>query len=115
MLSTLPCSDVLSGPNASVLDKSLDRVSRAIIIHTTKSMLDGTLLGHFRQPITTQRQRCPHLLGAVRQPEEMKAILNGAKPWKGDNWKASDKCKPCSKKQEDLEKKTRCYGSKFHH
>ena len=53
MLSTLPCPDVLSRPNASVLDKSLDRVSRAIIIRTTKSMLDGTLLGHFRQPATT--------------------------------------------------------------
>ena len=51
MLSTPP----LSGLNASVVDKSLDRVSWAIIIHTTKSMLDGTLLGHFRQPITT----CP--------------------------------------------------------
>ena len=53
VLSTLPCLDVLSGPNANVLDKSLDCVSRAIIIHTTKSMLDGTLLGHFRQPVTT--------------------------------------------------------------
>ena len=53
MLSTLPCPNVLSGPNASVLDKSLDRISWAIIIHTSKSMLDGTLLGHFRQPVTT--------------------------------------------------------------
>ena len=53
VLSTLPCPDVLFGPNASVLDKSLDHVSRAIIIHTTKSTLDRTLLGHFRQPVTT--------------------------------------------------------------
>ena len=53
MLSILPCPDVLSGPNASVLDKSLDRVLRAIIIHTTKSMFDGTLLGHVRQLVTT--------------------------------------------------------------
>ena len=51
--STLPCPDVLSRPNASVLDKSLDYVSQAIIIHTTKSKLDGTLLGHFKQTITT--------------------------------------------------------------
>ena len=43
----------LSGPSASVLDKSLGRVSQAIIIHTTKSMLNGTLLSHFGQPITT--------------------------------------------------------------
>ncbi|RVW71270.1 Codeine O-demethylase [Vitis vinifera] len=52
VLSTLPCPDVLSRPNASVLDKSLDCISQTIIIYTTKSMLDGTLLGHFRQPVT---------------------------------------------------------------
>ncbi|RVX22894.1 hypothetical protein CK203_008141 [Vitis vinifera] len=28
-------------------------------------------------------------------------------PWKDDSWKTNDKCKPCSKKQGDLEKKTR--------
>ena len=39
----------------SVSNKSHDRVSRAIIIHFTKSMLDGTFLGHFRRPATT----CP--------------------------------------------------------
>ena len=49
VLSTLPCPDVLSKPNTRVLDKSLDRVSRAIIIHIIKSMLDGTLLSHVKQ------------------------------------------------------------------
>ncbi|RVW80005.1 Alcohol dehydrogenase 1 [Vitis vinifera] len=39
----------------SVSNKSHDRVSRAIIIHFTKSMLDGTFLGHFKRPATT----CP--------------------------------------------------------
>ncbi|KAL6321434.1 hypothetical protein AAG906_016533 [Vitis piasezkii] len=39
----------------SVSNKSHDRVLRAIIIHFTKSMLDGTFLGHFRRPATT----CP--------------------------------------------------------
>ena len=36
-------------------------------------------------------------------------------PWKDDSWKTNDKCKPCSKKQGDLEKKTRYYGSRFRH
>ena len=44
-----PCSDSM----ASVLNKSLHRVLRAIIIHFIKSMLDKTVLGHFRQPATT--------------------------------------------------------------
>ena len=43
----------------------------------------------------------------------MKTILTGAKPWKDHSWKANDKCKPCSKKQRGLEKKTMCYGSRF--
>ena len=43
----------------------------------------------------------------------MKAILNGVKPWENDSWKANDKCKPCSEKQRDLEKKTMCYRSRF--
>ena len=51
----LSCPDVLSGPSANVLDKSLGLVSRAIIIYTTKSMLDGTLLSHFRQPPSPRR------------------------------------------------------------
>ena len=47
----------MSCPNsvASVSNKSLDRISLAIIIHFTKSMLDRTFLGHFRRPATT----CP--------------------------------------------------------
>ena len=39
----------------SVSNKSLDRVSQAIIIHFAKSMLNRTFLGHFRRPATT----CP--------------------------------------------------------
>ncbi|RVW40686.1 hypothetical protein CK203_101630 [Vitis vinifera] len=39
------------------------------------------------------------------------AILTSTKPWKDDSWKENDKCKPCSKKQGSLEKKTMCYGS----
>ena len=38
---------------ASVSNKSLNHVSRVIIIHFTKSVLDGTFLCHFRQPATT--------------------------------------------------------------
>ena len=45
-MTPLSCPDVLSRPSASVLHKSLGRVLWAIIIYTTKSMLDGTLLTH---------------------------------------------------------------------
>ena len=34
---------------ASVSNKSLDRISQAIITHFTKNMLDRTFLGHFRR------------------------------------------------------------------
>ncbi|KAL6319819.1 hypothetical protein AAG906_036882 [Vitis piasezkii] len=55
-----------------------------------------TIGGCVQTPCPDVFCRCPHLPGAVRQPEETKAISNGAKPWKGDSWRASDKCKPFS-------------------
>ena len=49
----LSCPDVLSGPSASVLTKSLGRETQDIIVYAARSMLDGTLLGHFKQLVTT--------------------------------------------------------------
>ena len=49
----LSCPDILSGPIASVLTKSFGHETHAIIVYVVRSMLDGTLLGHFKQPITT--------------------------------------------------------------
>ena len=48
----LSCPDVLSGPSASVLTKSLGRETQAIIVYTARSMLNETLLSHFRHPVT---------------------------------------------------------------
>ena len=48
----LSCPDVLSEPSASVLTKSLGRETQAIIVYTARSMLDETLLSHFRHPVT---------------------------------------------------------------
>ena len=42
----------MSGPSASVLTKSLGHETQAIIVYTARSMLDGTLLSHFKQPVT---------------------------------------------------------------
>lgn len=53
-------------------------------------------------------QKCPHLHEAVPQPEVMKVTSSGAKMWKDDNEKAKGGYKSCSKKQEGLEKKTKC-------
>ncbi|KAL6323244.1 hypothetical protein AAG906_029251 [Vitis piasezkii] len=61
----------------------------------------GFNIGAVCGKLLNQRQRCPHLPGAVRQLEEMKAISNGARPWRGDSWRASDKCKLSSRKQQD--------------
>ncbi|RVW73761.1 hypothetical protein CK203_057631 [Vitis vinifera] len=48
--------------------------------------------------LLSQRRRCPHLPRATHRLEGMKVISNGVKPWKGDNWRASDKCKLSSRK-----------------
>ncbi|RVW59441.1 hypothetical protein CK203_110190 [Vitis vinifera] len=72
-----------------------------------------TIGGCVQTPCPNVFCRCPHLPGAVRQPEETKAISNGAKPWKGNSCKANDKCKPFSRKQRDLKKKMRCYAFRF--
>ena len=47
------CSDVLSGLSASVLTKNLGRKTQDIIVYAARSMLNRTLLGHFRQLVTT--------------------------------------------------------------
>ncbi|KAL6319919.1 hypothetical protein AAG906_036995 [Vitis piasezkii] len=39
------------------------------------------------------------LFKAARRLGETKTISNGVKPWKGDSWRASDKCRLSSKKQ----------------
>ena len=51
-MTPLSYPDILSGPSASVLTKSLGRETHAIIVYTVGSMLDGTLLSHFKQPVT---------------------------------------------------------------
>ena len=51
-MTPLSYSDVLSGPSASILTKSFGRETRTIIVYTIKSMLDGTLLSHFKQPVS---------------------------------------------------------------
>ncbi|KAL6329741.1 hypothetical protein AAG906_035389 [Vitis piasezkii] len=51
--------------------------------------------------LLSRRRRCPHLPEAACRLEETKAILNGVKPWKGDSWRASDKCRLSSRKQQD--------------
>ena len=55
----------------NVSNISLDRVSRAIIIHFTKSMLDGTFLGHFKQPATT----CPAPPAKWKDKDDSKSSL----------------------------------------
>ncbi|RVW91314.1 hypothetical protein CK203_035461 [Vitis vinifera] len=105
---------MLSEPSISNLIKSLGRETRAILAYTARSTFDGTILSHLRQPVTTRipppterkdkndsKPSPPHLPRAVRQPEEMKAISNGARPWKGDSWRANDKCKLSSGKRRD--------------
>ena len=54
VIRTTPLSypDILFGPNARILTKSLGREMKAIIVYTAKSMLDGTLLSQFKQPVT---------------------------------------------------------------
>ena len=52
-ITPLSYLDILSGPSASVLTKSLGRETQAIIVYIARSMLDGTLLSHFKQPVTT--------------------------------------------------------------
>ncbi|RVW85527.1 hypothetical protein CK203_044091 [Vitis vinifera] len=53
------------------------------------------------EELFSRRQRCPHLREAARRLGETKTISNGAKPWKGDSWRASDKCRLSSRKQRD--------------
>ena len=43
----------MSGPSASVLSKSLGRETQDIIVYVARSMLDETLLDHFKQLVTT--------------------------------------------------------------
>ena len=63
----LPCLDSV----ANVLDKILNHVSRAIITHTTKSMLNRMLLGHFRRPATT----CPAPPAGRKDKDDGKSSL----------------------------------------
>ena len=48
----LSCSDMFFRPNASNLIKSLGRETRTSLVYTTISIFDGTILSHFRQPVT---------------------------------------------------------------
>ena len=55
----------------SVSNKSFDRVSQAIIIHCTKSMLDRIILCYFRRPATT----CPTLPIERKDKDDDKSSL----------------------------------------
>ncbi|RVW59392.1 hypothetical protein CK203_103231 [Vitis vinifera] len=61
----------------------------------------------------SKKQECQHPQEVDRLPWATKVTLTSMRVWKDANEKASNKCKPCSKKQEDLERKTRC--CKFKH
>ena len=57
---------------ASVSNKSLNRVSRAIITYFTKNMLDRTFLGHFKQPAMT----CPTPPTKRKDKDDSKSSLH---------------------------------------
>ena len=104
-----PCLDIFcrSKEGSIIFSWEGEYIRQTVVVLVTPALNIGIVYGN------QHWQRCPHFPEAVCRPWEMRAILTSAKPWKDDSWKANDKCKPCSKKQGGLEKKTMCYGSKF--
>nr|CAN67764.1 hypothetical protein VITISV_015582 [Vitis vinifera] len=54
------------------------------------------------------KRRCQHPQEVGHQPWAMKVTSTGAQAWKDADEKVSDRCRPCSKKQEGSRRRTRC-------
>ena len=61
------------------------------------------------------KRKCQHPQEVGHQLWVMKVTSTGAKAWKDDSEKASDRCMPCSKKQGGSGRRMRCYRFKRLH